>query len=458
MVSSRFNHRSHLALLLSVLLCCFAVASVASPIQHSSPQLLRHLQDTNEAAAAAADETLADKEDEAAVMQDDNLEQEYQYDDASLIEDHFDSKDFPPADTAATNNNNAPDAEIVEKVPEVVYDDVDMVAPEEKDEDDFEYSVPEDDLLMLNPEGASKEEKADEVVYDTFGVSSTVDEIASDGNDKVEEVDVEEGAIELIQEAEEEEEETNVKGNNNIDAVPLKTYPTDKQMKWIAHGSIGAVIFGILVPSAISSAFFRDLIPGYWIYVHVILNVTTFALTFFTVGIAFATMNGMGDASEGHMKEVHHIVGLLLLLLVSFQTANGFLRPPREFITDDEDDRTPGAIHRSNSKSLTTRTIWFLTHAGCGLLIFVLGTYQVHSGMELFSRRYGTTNWGSVYLGYIFLVVIAISGGKMCLKWKSRKARQLSFDMHPGGEFNYGGDDLHLSPSEIGSLKLRPGV
>ena len=112
-------------------------------------------------------------------------------------------------------------------------------------------------------------------------------------------------------------------------------YPNSHRSAWVAHGAIGATVFGLLVPSAITSAFFRDLIPTYWIYIHVCINVINFAMTFFTVGIAFATMNGMGAAGEGHLKEMHHIVGLLLLMLVSFQMANGFLRPPREFITDE---------------------------------------------------------------------------------------------------------------------------
>eukprot|EP00986_Skeletonema_menzelii_P006467 scaffold2469_cov149-Skeletonema_menzelii.AAC.2 len=472
MLSRRSHHSSSRIQLaaLGLLILCIFVTALSSPAEdyfrmQTSPQLIRQLQNTEE-----ADEGFIDKKDEVIAMEDDHLDEEYQFDDPSLLEDHFDSQDFP--DKADYNvPANAPDDMMYalggvkgDKVPDVVYDDFGM--------DLGAKDLPKDyDDTPVNPLPEDPVEKVPDIVYDGIDAIAPGDpkrpyddtpvnsmpelpegEVESDGTGMIEEVDVEEKAKELLQEAEEEEEEGTTL-SSSTKAVPIKKYSADKQKKWVAHGAIGVIIFGLLVPSAISSAFFRDLIPGYWIYIHVVLNVTTFAMTFFSVGIAFATMNGMGDASEGHMKEVHHIVGLLLLLLVSFQTANGFLRPPREFITDDLNDHTPGAIHRSQMKSLTTRTLWYLSHAGCGLLIFALGTYQVHSGMGLFSKRFGTTDWGSVYLGYIFSVIIVIIGGKIWLKVRERRSKQLSFEMQMGGEgFNYGDDNS----SDLGSLSFRP--
>ncbi|KAL7524663.1 hypothetical protein ACHAXR_000669, partial [Thalassiosira sp. AJA248-18] len=219
-------------------------------------------------------------------------------------------------------------------------------------------------------------------------------------------------------------------------------HPTTHRSAWVAHGTVGAVVFGILVPMAISSAFFRDLIPTYWIYIHVCINVITFAMTFFTVGIAFATMNGqMSTAGEGHFQEMHHIVGLLLLLLVSFQTANGFLRPPREFITDDEHDTTPGAILRSTmkEKSMTARTLWYLTHGACGLTVFGLGAYQVQSGLGLFAQRFDTPDWGQAYIGYIVWLSAVVVIGKVWMKWKERKMKKMGLAVQMGR--HGGGDD-----------------
>ena len=335
-----------------------------------------------------------------ALMADDNLSKNYEFnDDPALLEDHFDSKDFPSEATTSEN-----------MTPEIVYDGFDAIAP----------------LQVVD---------------------------ISDGGMN-EEVDVEEKANELLQEAKDDmsvlrdEEENN---NSNTYSNPA----ADNRKAWMAHGTIGTIIFGLLVPSAISSAFFRDLIPGYWIYIHVALNVITFAMTFLTVGIAFFTMAGMGVASEGHMKEIHHIVGLLLLLLVSFQAANGFLRPPREFITDDEHDRTPGAIYRSNSKSLTTRTIWYLTHAGTGLFIFGLGAYQVYSGMGLFAKRFASTDWGSVYLGYIFWIILMITGGKIWMKLRERSSKRNVFEMQMHGEGSSFYEDDGSSGSGSGRLQFR---
>lgn len=471
MWKSKRSSRNQLAALSLLLLCSFLAATAEESAIQTSP-LRRQLQNTGE---EAEDEGVIDARDEATVMTDDNLEADYEFNDPSLLEDHFDSKDFP--DKADFNvPDNAPDdmmyvlggggdnvADRGDKVPDVVYDDFGMNLGANQLPKDY-------DDTPVNPQPEEPVEQVPEIVYDGVDAIAPGDEkkpyddtpvnsmpelpdgeVASDaidGTGMAEEVDVEETAKELVEEAKWEGEDTTL--DSSTKAVPLKTYSADQQRKWVAHGAIGTTIFGLLVPSAISSAFFRDLIPGYWIYIHVFLNVTTFALTFFTVGIAFATLNGMGDASEGHLKEVHHVVGLLLLLLVSFQTANGFLRPPREFITDDLNDRTPGAIHRSQTKSLTTRTLWYLSHAGCGLLIFALGTYQVHSGMGLFSKRFGATDWGIVYLGYIFLVIIVIIGGKIWMKLRERKSKRLSFEMQSGGEFNFGDDNS----SE--SLSFRP--
>mmetsp|Transcript_16332 Transcript_16332/g.36542 ORF Transcript_16332/g.36542 Transcript_16332/m.36542 type:complete len:442 (+) Transcript_16332:371-1696(+) len=205
------------------------------------------------------------------------------------------------------------------------------------------------------------------------------------------------------------------------------SYPASHRSAWIAHGAIGAVSFGLLVPSAIGTAFFRDCMPASWIYVHVVVNVMTFATVFFAVGIAFATMGSMGDASEGHMKELHHIVGLLLLLMVSFQVANGFLRPPRVFVPeddgdvygDDEDRRTEGKA----GGCLSARKTWHFVHGLGGMSIFGLGAYQVHSGLGLFARRYAVTDWGDVYLGYIGWVAAVLLIGKAFVMWKHMRMR-----------------------------------
>jgi hypothetical protein len=194
---------------------------------------------------------------------------------------------------------------------------------------------------------------------------------------------------------------------------------SSKHSAWIAHGTIAVLVFGLLVPASISSALFRDFLPEYWIYLHVFLNVATFSFVTITVGVAFTTMNSLGDKNEGHLKELHHVIGLFLLLVVTLQTANGFLRPPREFLTEDEEDRTPGAIHSSDwGNKFTPRSVWHLVHRVTGAFVFALGTWQIQSGMKIYARKYNGADWGSVYLGYIGWLVFVIGGAKL---WAMRR-------------------------------------
>mmetsp|Transcript_23976 Transcript_23976/g.47858 ORF Transcript_23976/g.47858 Transcript_23976/m.47858 type:complete len:343 (+) Transcript_23976:190-1218(+) len=204
----------------------------------------------------------------------------------------------------------------------------------------------------------------------------------------------------------------------------VPTTPSSYRAAWIAHGALAAIAWGLFVPFAIGSAWFRDLIPTYWIYIHVFVNVFTFALTFFAVIIAFATMKSMGEAGEGHLKERHHVVGLALLLLVTVQTANGFLRPPREYVNEDDDTNTEMADSVvGGRKSATPRNIWYLCHSLNGLVLFCLGTWQVMSGLNIFSLRFATANWSSVYFGYILWVVVVFVGVKFWLKYKERQGK-----------------------------------
>ena len=300
------------------------------------------------------------------------------------------------------------------------------------------------------------------IIKDDNNIEKSVIVEASDGI-SMEETDVQEAADELSSSALEEEvkvaaAEVAAEASSSKETDPATTTLTTSSSSsssssssntiytntdshrsaWVTHGIVGTLIFGLLLPTSISSALFRNTIPQYWIYIHVSLNVLIFAMTFFTVGIAFTNLGGIGITSEGHFKELHHIVGLLLLMIVSFQVVNGFLRPPREFITDDEHDQTPGAILRStiNDKSMTARTLWCLVHSLSGLAVFGLGVYQVQSGLGLFSLRYNTTNWGNVYVGYACWLVGMIVVAKVWMKWKGyeRKKKNLSLEMGRGSD------------------------
>jgi hypothetical protein len=257
-----------------------------------------------------------------------------------------------------------------------------------------------------------------------------------------------------------EEEESGKEGAKDKSSPSSTSYYPDNdhhRSAWLAHGFIGLSVFGLLVPIAMSSALFRDFIPG-WVFMHVGINILSFAMTFFAVGIAFATMNGTIAAEGGHhMDERHHVAGLLLLLLISFQTANGFLRPPREFITNDENDTTPGAVFRpnANDRGIRPRMFWYLAHVMSGLFIFALGAYQVQSGLGLYAKRFGTSDWGSAYIVYICSLAGAILAAKLWMAWKEQnKMKTISelsspeLQMRKGSKFGYGADDLTVAKWE----------
>jgi hypothetical protein len=212
---------------------------------------------------------------------------------------------------------------------------------------------------------------------------------------------------------------------------------------WIAHGAMGLLAFGLLAPAAISSAVFRDACaPSHWIYLHVVSNCLVLALAFACVTLAVSNMRGMGVGWEGHMKETHHLAGLALLATSSFQVANGFLRPPREYDLGDAlafDRRSSGGggapttatttTFRSRAEEfafglLTPRKLWRLAHAISGLFLFGLGTYQVRSGMGLYADRYPgeAPDYGPAYVGYVLWLVGVIACAKVWLVWNRRRS------------------------------------
>jgi hypothetical protein len=225
----------------------------------------------------------------------------------------------------------------------------------------------------------------------------------------------------------------------------------------VAHGTIGALVFGLLVPLAISSAFFRKQIGDYWVFLHVGLNILSLLLTIVAVSLAFVTMNGAIVAEGGrHMDERHHVAGLLLLLLVAFQNANGFLRPskaaavsasaldPWESHPAPATDDANGDIGASSVP--TVRKFWYSVHIAIGLSIFVLGSYQVTSGLGLFAERFGAADRGPAYLAYVCILVVAILGVKAAgvVRTQSKKKKKAkSYEEMSAAVFQLpGGSDI----------------
>lgn len=142
------------------------------------------------------------------------------------------------------------------------------------------------------------------------------------------------------------------------------------------------------------------LVPHHWMYLQGYINL----LVIITVSIAIGTMHSMGSAGEAHSKERHHIVGLLLLLLVSLQTAvNAFLRRPRRVVdtmADNEEGEGEVLFVKTSGTYLKYMNVLF------GILIFGLGASQIHAGMQLFAIRYGTASWVKYIYNVWFVLLI----------------------------------------------------
>jgi len=200
---------------------------------------------------------------------------------------------------------------------------------------------------------------------------------------------------------------------------------------WVAHGLIGFLTFGILVPLSLLSSTCKDvLVPHHWMYLQGYINL----LVIITVSIAIGTMHSMGRVGEAHSKERHHIVGLLLLLLVSLQTAvNAFLRRPRRVVDTMADNEGEVLFVK------TSGTYWKYINVLFGLLIFALGASQIHAGINLFTTRYGTANWGKyIYNAWFVLLIICV--------WVRIRGRIVNYAAGPSSMSSASTTEVQLPP------------
>lgn len=174
---------------------------------------------------------------------------------------------------------------------------------------------------------------------------------------------------------------------------------------FIAHGMLAAFAWSVAAPFAVSTAWFRRLVPTGWIYMHVLANVSCFFLTLvaFIVAVAATSVHPEAD----HFTKTHHVVGLVIMILVTLQVMGGFMRPPIEKVN-------VGNPESMSIFSTTPRRIWHLTHRGNGLLLLILSVFQIRSGLILFSNRFGTSTilplyWTTVVIFIISVVVIKAS-------------------------------------------------
>ena len=166
---------------------------------------------------------------------------------------------------------------------------------------------------------------------------------------------------------------------------------------WIAHGFAAFAAFGLCIPIVTSTSLLRLALPNHWKGIHELANVLAAFFAWAAVVMAF-TMTGWEN--HKHMSEKHHIMGLVVTLLMTFQIALGLCsKTSADFIPSDlvRDLR--------NRQNETIRRIYDLL----GYSTCVLGFYQVSTGFTMYAEKYGTRNWNFIYLVFVALVVSSVT-------------------------------------------------
>ena len=185
---------------------------------------------------------------------------------------------------------------------------------------------------------------------------------------------------------------------------------------WMAHGILAFLAWGLCAPLAISAAVLRDLdlaplwnklpfinavekkyifkefLAKFWLYTHAGLNSLNYIFTVVAFSIAVSTTSREVDA---HFDDRHPRMGLSIFILLSFQILGGLLRPSKKI------------------KS-TLRKAWEGVHHFLGIALFVLGVYQLYTGLSLYRDRYNASSILYVVLGLlVFLWAVIILGGSL---------------------------------------------
>jgi len=192
---------------------------------------------------------------------------------------------------------------------------------------------------------------------------------------------------------------------------------------WAAHGILATLAWAVASPFAITTAWFRTLVPSSWIYIHVFSHVIAFFLTFVTVIIALVTMSM--EKHSRHFSDPHHWAGVLLLLAVTFQVMNGFLRPPvekRDPYTNPYEE--PGGLC---SFPTSPRAFWHFTHRVIGLGLLCTGIWQMQRGLTMYAEDFGAKSvtpyfWG--YVGVFGATVLIVKCWIMLEEYKARRGME----------------------------------
>lgn len=189
------------------------------------------------------------------------------------------------------------------------------------------------------------------------------------------------------------------------------------------HGILAVVAFAVFMPIAAASAAANSLLQfeifnkKAWFVIHTSMNTLAYI---FTVAVFFMGVYSVGDKTnnKGHFNFTHAIVGLVTFVLLTLQILFAILRPslpkplpPKSMEADGfttERDNALSAIDVSPKRKL-----WNIMHRAVALVIFGLGLFAIHTGLELYQKHYYGKSYKLIFwilwgvLSVLLLITVA---------------------------------------------------
>jgi len=197
----------------------------------------------------------------------------------------------------------------------------------------------------------------------------------------------------------------------------VETVETKKKMYWKVHGWLAALAWGLLSPIAIGVALCRPWFPdGLWFKIHTNLNylVTVTTVAAFAVAVAAIAIESPSASNAIHFtRNPHSFVGLVVFLLVLFQSGWGQFRPPNP---------------KEGEEKSTFRRTWEISHRVLGLGLLGAAWYNVSTGIKIYNYFFDDGTGGGVNLTAAFWGVTGTIFGLVIVGYAYIKITELYGD------------------------------
>jgi hypothetical protein len=176
---------------------------------------------------------------------------------------------------------------------------------------------------------------------------------------------------------------------------------------WLAHGVMAFIAWGVLVPFAVNSSLFRDLLPKRlpWFDLHRAFNTTAFALfvAYFSVAVSYTTQEGIG-----HFNNSHQRMGLFMFTSTALQVLGGMFHPKLP-VPDSGEEKT------------IVRKVWEGKHRLFGAALLACGFWEMGEGIRLYSIKYSVNESSKRDVCIAYWVWIGIMTASVILGvWQSK--------------------------------------